>query len=77
MADAKFLKEDDFLSTSLEAATSIVYHPTLNVILVFSEAGEVRVIDVNSGGVLHSASLQGECDSFFHLRHSIGGLLLF
>lgn len=62
MADAKFLKEDDYLNTSIDAV-SIVYHPNLNVILVFSESGDVRVIDVNSGGVLHSCSLRGKCES--------------
>lgn len=64
MAEAKFLKEDDYLSTSVDVV-SIVFHPNLNVILVFSESGEVRVIDVHSGGVLHSCSLRGE--SFFVL----------
>lgn len=59
MADTKLLKEDDYLSTSVDAV-SIVYHPNLNVILVFGESGEVRVIDVNSGAVLHSCFLQGE-----------------
>lgn len=58
MADA-ILKEDDYLSTSIDAV-GIVYHPNLNVILVFSKNGEVRVIDINSGGILHSCNLQGK-----------------
>lgn len=63
MADAKYLKEDDYLSVSDDTA-SIVYHPNLNVILVFTQSGEVRVLDVNSGIILHSCSLAGdECQA--------------
>jgi len=38
---------------------SVTYHPSLNVLLVTSKASVVRVIDVTSGDVFHSADLSG------------------
>ena len=38
---------------------SVIYHPSLNVLLVTSKASVVRVIDVTSGDVFHSADLSG------------------
>lgn len=59
MADAKYLKEDDYLNVS-EDTCNIIYHPNLNVILLFTKLGDVKVLDVNSGLILHSCSLLGE-----------------
>ena len=38
---------------------NVIYHPSLNVLLVASKASVVRVIDVTSGDVFHSADLSG------------------
>lgn len=59
MADAKYLKEDDYLNVS-EDTCNIIYHPSLNVILLFTKTGDVKVLDVNSGLILHSCSLHGK-----------------
>lgn len=64
VAELKSLKEDDWMGLCIDDTASIVYHPNLNVILVFTRVGEVRVLDVNSGLILHSCSLAGEeCQS--------------
>ncbi|XP_021713192.1 baculoviral IAP repeat-containing protein 6 isoform X3 [Aedes aegypti] len=52
-ADDQWLKEDGYLNVDTESVR-IVYHPFLNVILVFTRAGEVKVLDVNSGVILQS-----------------------
>lgn len=67
MADAKYLKEDDYLNVS-EDTCNIIYHPNLNVILLFTKSGDVKVLDVNSGLILHSCSLLGE----YLLIHCLG-----
>ncbi|XP_059612083.1 baculoviral IAP repeat-containing protein 6 [Phlebotomus argentipes] len=56
MGDDQWLKEDGYLNVDTES-THIIYHPHLNVILVFTKTGEVKVIDVNSGVILQSCSL--------------------
>lgn len=56
---SKYLKEDDYLNVS-EDTCNIIYHPNLNVILLFTKSGDVKVLDVNSGLILHSCSLFGE-----------------
>jgi len=38
---------------------SVIYHPTLNVLLVTSKACVLHVIDVTSGDIFHSADLSG------------------
>lgn len=52
------LKEDGYLQAATEVR-KIVYHPSLNVILICTSSGIVRVLDVNSGVVLHSNQLTG------------------
>lgn len=43
---------------------SIVYHPNLNVILVFDSINRVKVLDVHSGVVLQTYHLgNGKCSS--------------
>ncbi|XP_065072528.1 baculoviral IAP repeat-containing protein 6 isoform X2 [Ochlerotatus camptorhynchus] len=51
--DDQWLKEDGYLNVDAESVR-IVYHPFLNVILVFTREGEVKVLDVNSGVILQS-----------------------
>jgi len=53
-----FVSEDGCLLIKDELE-SVVYHQSLNVILVTTRTGEVRVIDVMSGAILHSATLSG------------------
>lgn len=53
------LKEDGYLNADTDLK-QIVYHPTLNVILICTNSGLVRVLDVNSGLVLQSTSLSGK-----------------
>lgn len=63
--DQWVLKEDGYLNVECETH-KILYHPNLNVILVFTTANNVvKVLDVNSGVVLQSCSLKGEsiCDA--------------
>lgn len=52
-ADDQWLKEDGYLNVDTDSVR-IVYHPFLNVILVFTRLGEVKVVDVNSGVILQS-----------------------
>lgn len=37
--------------------TSIVYHPNLNVILVFDSINQIKVLDVHSGVILQTYNL--------------------
>lgn len=54
MADSQWLlKEDGYLNVNTEA-TNIIYHSNLYVVLVFTRNNEVKVLDINSGVVLHS-----------------------
>lgn len=57
--DQWLLKEDGYLNADTDL-NKIVYHPTLNVILICSKSGVVRVLDVNSGVVLQSNCLAGK-----------------
>lgn len=50
------LKKDGYLNVDV-AARNIVYHPHLNVILIFTKYGDVKVLDVNSGVILQSCHL--------------------
>lgn len=60
MADDQWLlKEDGYLNIDTES-TNIVYHSTLNVILVFTRNDEVKVLDINSGVILQSCRLSGQ-----------------
>lgn len=59
MGDEQWLKEDGYLNVDTES-THIIYHPHLNVILVFTKTGDVKVIDVNSGVILQSCPLAGK-----------------
>lgn len=67
MADSQWLlKEDGYLNVNTEA-TNIIYHSNLYVVLVFTRKNEVKVLDINSGVVLHSCSLAaGKIVFFFH-----------
>ncbi|XP_017776572.1 PREDICTED: baculoviral IAP repeat-containing protein 6 isoform X2 [Nicrophorus vespilloides] len=53
------LKEDGYLNADTDLK-QIVYHPTLNVILICTNSGVVRVLDVNSGVVLQSTNLSAQ-----------------
>lgn len=55
------LVEDGYLNADTDLK-KIVYHPSLNVILICTESGIVRVLDVNSGVVLQSSFLSGTRD---------------
>lgn len=67
MEDLYLLKEDGYLNVDTPSY-NIIYHPSLNVILVFTKSGEVIVLDVNSGVILQSSLLLSgkgyclECD---------------
>lgn len=76
MADNQWLlKEDGYLNVNTEA-TNIVYHSNLYVVLVFTRNNEVKVLDINSGVVLHSCRLaagnknfpQIQCDTINVVR---------
>lgn len=54
-----WLKEDGYLNVDV-ATKHIVYHPHLNVILIFTKTGDVKVLDVNSGVILQSCHLSGK-----------------
>ncbi|KAK4884383.1 hypothetical protein RN001_000654 [Aquatica leii] len=57
MAEDPFLlKEDGYLNAATEIK-KIIYHPSLNVILICINSGIVRVLDVNSGVVLQASYL--------------------
>lgn len=61
MADDQWLlKEDGYLRIDADIK-NIVYHPILNVLLVFTKTNEVKVLDVNSGVILQSCCLSGMC----------------
>lgn len=56
MAEAQWLlKEDGYINIDSDCS-NIIYHPNLNIILVFSKHGYVDVLDVNSGVVLARTS---------------------
>lgn len=57
--DYCLLKEDGYLNVETDLK-KIVYHPTLNIIIICTKSGNVVVIDVNSGVVLQSSNLSGE-----------------
>lgn len=50
------LNEDGYLNADTDIK-EIVYHPTLNVILLCTKSGVVKVLDVNTGVVLQSSNL--------------------
>jgi baculoviral IAP repeat-containing protein 6 len=54
--DPWLLNEDGYLNADTDIK-EIIYHPTLNVILICTNSGIVRVLDVNSGVVLQSSYL--------------------
>lgn len=60
------LKEDGYLNVDI-ALKRIVYHPSLNVILICTDLEVVHVLDVNSGVVLQSSRLSGECLILFYI----------
>lgn len=53
------LREDGYLNAATEIK-KIIYHPSLNVILICINSGIVRVLDVNSGVVLQSSHLSSK-----------------
>lgn len=59
-SDQFILKEDGFLNIGTQSST-ITYHSSLNVILVFNRENEVKVLDVHSTVILKSCKLSGEC----------------
>lgn len=59
MADEPWLlKEDGYLNVD-STVKQIVYHPSLNVILICTDLEIVHVLDVNSGVLLQSSRLSG------------------
>lgn len=50
------LNEDGYLKVDTDVK-EIIYHPSLNVILICTNSGVVRVLDVNSGVILQSTNL--------------------
>ncbi|KAM7359256.1 BIR repeat containing ubiquitin-conjugating enzyme isoform 2-T2 [Cochliomyia hominivorax] len=50
--------------------TSIVYHPNLNVILVFDSINQIKVLDVHSGIILQTYHLENDTD------HKISGYFM-
>lgn len=68
MADNQWLlKEDGYLNVNTEA-TNIIYHSNLYVVLVFTRNNEVKVLDINSGVVLHSCRLAAGTVVFFFIH---------
>lgn len=57
--DLWFLNEDGYLKVDTDVK-EIIYHPSLNVILICTNSGVVRVLDVNSGVILQSTNLSGK-----------------
>lgn len=53
------LNEDGYLKVDTDVK-EIIYHPSLNVILICTNSGVVRVLDVNSGVILQSTNLSGK-----------------
>ncbi|CAG9860383.1 unnamed protein product [Phyllotreta striolata] len=53
------LNEDGYLNIETNVK-EIVYHPYLNVILICTHTGVVKVLDVNSGVILHSSYLSAQ-----------------
>lgn len=58
--DPLLLKEDGYLNVDTDLK-QIIYHPSLNVILICTDLEIVHVLDVNSGVVLQSSRLSGKC----------------
>ncbi|GJQ80193.1 putative protein modification by small protein conjugation [Trypoxylus dichotomus] len=69
--DPCLLKEDGYLNAGTDLK-KIVYHPSLNVIIVCTKSGHIHVIDVNSGVVLHSSNLSAENHSEVVCRYITG-----
>lgn len=57
--DLSMLNEDGYLNIDTDIK-QIIYHPSLNVLLICTHTGLVRVLDVNSGVILQSSSLSGK-----------------
>lgn len=57
------LNEDGYLNVDIEVK-QIIYHPSLNIILICTPGGVVLVLDVNSGVILQSSSLSGNKKSY-------------
>lgn len=62
--DPLLLKEDGYLNVDTDLK-QIIYHPSLNVILICTDLEIVHVLDVNSGVVLQSSRLSGKCQLIF------------
>lgn len=67
------LNEDGYLNADTDIK-EIVYHPTLNVILLITKSGVVKVLDVNTGVVLQSSNLSGKLQRFQTYMGSINNL---
>lgn len=57
--DPWLLSEDGYLKVDTDVK-EIIYHPSLNIILICTNSGIVRVLDVNSGVILQSTDLSGK-----------------
>nr|CAI5841120.1 unnamed protein product [Callosobruchus analis] len=57
--DQWILNEDGYLNVDTDVK-EIIYHPSLNVILICTTSGLVKVLDVNSGVILQSSSLSAQ-----------------
>lgn len=62
MASEWLLKEDGYLNVDCKSR-KIIYHPNLNVILIFDD-NFLKVLDVNSGALLQCCCVAGKFDFF-------------
>ena len=63
------LKEDGYLNVDCKSQ-KIIYHPNLNVILIFDD-NFLKVLDVNSGVLLQSCLLSGKSKITFHMAYFV------
>ena len=60
MAEEQWLlKEDGYLNVDTLSVKNIIYHPNLNIILVLTKDGFIKILDVNSGVILQSCFVSG------------------
>jgi len=56
---AVWIVNEDGCLPVIDKIESVIYHPSLNVVLVTSKTGVVQVIDVTSGVSFHTSDLSG------------------
>ena len=60
-----FTIEDGCLALK-DQIENIVYHPSLNVLLIISRGAKVSILDITSGTVYHSIDLSGLLTHFIN-----------